>query len=71
MAWTVGTNANLSPATRSAQRKRIESNGLEWYARFQDGPDGRAAAENYAAKVKAATGVKLVIGQTYSTSIKL
>jgi len=70
MPWNVGTNPDLSREERTTQRQKIVNSGMEYYARFQDGPDGHAAAKRFAENVFRHTGVKLTISQSYSVGVK-
>jgi len=65
--WVVSTNSNLSSDERKEQRKIIENNGLEWYARFND----ETVARKFANKIKQCTKIELVVSQVYSTSISI
>lgn len=59
----------LSPEERKAARATIERNGLDYYARFQDGEAGRAAAQKLAAKIERATGIRMTVGESYSVRL--
>jgi hypothetical protein len=70
MAWNVGTDNFLTHDERAAQRKVIHDNGMNSYARFQDGEDGRKAAQAYADKIKQATKIELKVYETYPVSFR-
>lgn len=65
--WVASISSNLPLEQRKEQRKIIESNGLECYARFND----ETVARKFAEKIKQCTKIELVVSQAYSTSISL
>ena len=65
--WVASTDSNLSLDERKAQRKTIEDNGFEFYARFND----EVIARKWAKMIKLHTNVELVVSPVYPTSIRV